>query len=126
MRSYFKNAKVEKVYLLCLDAKGKVLSCREVSEGSVNAAVISIRRIVEIALMDGATAVVLAHNHPSGLALPSDKDLSTTLQVEQALAAVDVGLLDHFIIEENECISLADSGHFRPRISFASLPKVPL
>ena len=66
----FFGRQVETVFLLCLDAKCKVLCCKEVGEGSVNSTSISIRRIVELALGANATSVVLAHNHPSGVAVP--------------------------------------------------------
>lgn len=123
MLPYFKGSKVEKVFLLCMDAKGQVLNCREVAEGTVNATTISIRKTAEIALAEGATAVVLAHNHPSGFAMPSEKDVATTIQLEQALAAIDVGLVDHLIVEGDEFISMVDSGKFRPRYIYASLQR---
>ncbi|MBO5868761.1 MAG: RadC family protein, partial [Oscillospiraceae bacterium] len=68
MLPFYKDCKVEKAYILCLDAKGQVLNCREVAEGTMNATNISVRKIAEIALAEGAAAVVLAHNHPTGVA----------------------------------------------------------
>ncbi len=110
----FRNLRDENVLMLCLDAKGKLLCCREVGKGSVNASSISTRRIAEIALGVNATAVVLAHNHPSGIAIPSAEDLSTTLQIAQALRAVDVILLDHIVVADEDYVSMAQSGCFRP------------
>lgn len=104
----------ETVYLLCLDAKSKVLCCREVSEGSVNAAGISMRKIVDVALSSNATSVVLAHNHPSGVAVPSTEDVYTTQRVAKALDAVDVILVDHLVVADGDYISLAQSGYCRP------------
>ena len=69
----------------------------EIGEGSVNAAGISIRKVVETALAANATSVVLAHNHPSGLALPSGEDVQTTRRVAAALQTVDVELADHLV-----------------------------
>jgi DNA repair protein RadC len=100
----------ETVFLLCLDARCKVLSCREVGEGSINSANVSIRRIVEMALASKASSVVLAHNHPSGIALPSAEDRATTRRVAAALSLVDVALVDHIIVAENDFVSLAESG----------------
>jgi DNA repair protein RadC len=100
----------ETVFLLCLDARCKVLSCREVGEGSINSANVSIRRIVEMALASKASSVVLAHNHPSGIALPSAEDRATTRRVAAALSLVDVVLVDHIIVAENDFVSLAESG----------------
>jgi DNA repair protein RadC len=101
----------ETVFLLCLDARCKVLSCREVGEGSINSANVSIRRIVEMALASKASSVVLAHNHPSGIALPSAEDRATTRRVAAALSLVDVVLVDHIIVADHDFVSLADSGY---------------
>lgn len=110
LTSFFVGRRVEMVYLLCLDAKCKVITCREVGEGSVNSANVPIRRIVEIALGTGATSVVLAHNHPSGLALPSGEDIATTRRVAAALSTVDVQLVDHIIVADEDFVSLVQSG----------------
>lgn len=114
MLPYFIGKTNETVYLLCLDAKCKVLCCREVSEGSVNAASISLRKIVDVALSSNATSVVLAHNHPSGLAVPSAEDVYTTQRVAKALDAVEVILVDHLVVADGDYISLAQSGCYRP------------
>lgn len=111
---YFIGRTNETVYLLCLDAKCKVLCCREVSEGSVNAASISMRKIVDVALSSNATSVILAHNHPSGLAVPSAEDVYTTQRVAKALGAVEVFLVDHLVVADGDYISLAQSGCYRP------------
>ena len=101
----------ETVFLLCLDAKCKVLSCKEVGEGSVNSAGISIRKIVETALAANATTVVLAHNHPSGVALPSNDDVQTTRRIAAALSAVEVHLADHIVVAEGDYVSMVQSGY---------------
>lgn len=111
---YFRHARNETVYLLCLDAKCKVLCCKEVGEGSVNSAAVPIRRIVEMALEANATSVVLAHNHPSGLALPSGDDVQTTCRLAVALNAVEIELVDHIIVADEDYVSLAQSGLYRP------------
>lgn len=108
---YFFGRDTETVFLLCLDAKCKVLCCKEVGMGSVNAASISVRRIVETALAANATAVVLAHNHPSGMALPSDEDVLTTRRVAMALSAVEIRLVDHIVVADDDYVSMAQSGY---------------
>lgn len=108
------NRRNEMVFLLCLDAKRKVLCCKEVGEGSVNSAAIPIRRIVEMALDANATSVVLAHNHPSGIACPSDEDRFTTHRLAIALRAVEIELSDHLIFADGEFVSLAQSGVYDP------------
>ncbi len=112
---FFHGRRNETVFILCMDAKCKVLSCQEVGEGSVNSASVPIRRIVQMALAVNATSVVLAHNHPSGLALPSDEDVQTTRQLAMALNAVEIGLADHIIVADEDYVSLLQSGlYVRP------------
>lgn len=111
---YFHGRRNETVFMLCLDAKGKVLCCKEVGEGSVNSANIPIRRVVEIALSVNATTVILAHNHPSGLAIPSHEDILTTRRVALALDAVEICLADHIVVADDDFVSLVQSGQFRP------------
>ena len=104
----------EMVFLLCLDAKCKLLCCRFIGEGSVNSANIPVRRIVEVALAINATSVVLAHNHPSGIAVPSHEDIFTTQRIATALEAVDVILADHIIVADDDFVSMAQTGVCRP------------
>ena len=101
----------ETVFLLWLDAKCKVLCCKEVGEGSVNSASISVRKIVETALAANATTVILAHNHPSGVAVPSGEDAQTTRRIAAALSAVEVHLADHIIVADGDYVSMVQSGY---------------
>ena len=112
--SHFYGRRNETVFLLCLDAKCKLLCCREIGEGSVNSAAIPIRRIVETALASNATSVVLAHNHPSGIATPSPEDVYTTRRLAAALQTVDVVLADHIVVADDDFVSLVQSGLYRP------------
>lgn len=111
---YFLGRCNETVFLLCLDAKGKVICCRMVGEGGINSAGVPVRRIVEVSLSVKATSVVLAHNHPSGIALPSQEDISTTQRIATALEAVDVILADHLVIADDDFTSMVQSGYYRP------------
>lgn len=112
---YFYGREQETVFLLCLDAKCKVLCCKMVGEGNVNSANIPIRRVVEIALGANATTVVLAHNHPSGLAIPSADDIQTTQRVAAALEAVEIILADHIVVSRDDFVSIVQSQYFRPQ-----------
>ncbi len=114
MVPFFYGRRNETVFLLCLDAKCKVLACKEIGEGSVNSAGVPIRRIVETALACNATTVVLAHNHPSGLALPSGEDVQTTHRVAAALNAVEIALADHIVVADDDFVSIVQSGYYRP------------
>ena len=110
LQSFFYGRRNETVFLLCLDAKCKVLCCKEIGEGSVNSAAVPIRRIVETALGANATTVILAHNHPSGLAVPSPEDIQASLRVAAALNTVDIVLADHLIIADDDYVSVVQSG----------------
>ena len=114
LMNFFEGRSQETVFLLCLDAKCKVLCCQQVGEGSVNSAGVPLRRVVETALAANATTVVLAHNHPSGLALPSHEDIATTRRVAVALDAVEITLADHIIVADGDFVSLVQSGYYRP------------
>ena len=111
---YFKDKKNETVYLLAMDAKCKVISCKEVGEGSVNSAAVPIRRIVEMSLAANASTVILSHNHPSGLAIPSAEDIHTTRKLAMALDSVGIELTDHMIVADGDCVSLVQSGFYNP------------
>lgn len=106
----FIGRRVETVFLVCTDVKCRVLGCQLLHTGSVNSTEVSSRKVVETALRFNAAAAVLAHNHPGGMALPSQQDLSTTHRLQQALASVGVRLLDHIIVADGDFVSLADSG----------------
>ena len=108
--NYFHGRKNETIMLLCLDAKCKRIVCREIGEGSVNSASISARKVAEIALSVNATSVILAHNHPSGVALPSTDDISTTRMIAKSLRAVDFVLTDHIVVAEDDYVSMTQSG----------------
>lgn len=109
----FINCRNETVYLACLDAKMKVLDCRPMSSGSVNSTHIEVRSIAQMALLQNASAVILAHNHTSGIALPSKEDEIATIQVQQALKPLGVELLDHIIVAGDDFVSLAQNGLLR-------------
>lgn len=100
----------ERAWLLCLDARCRVIECRELCRGALNSANLPFRRVVEAALLANATTVVLAHNHTSGTLLPSLEDLEYTKQVSRALELVEVSLSDHFILGEQNYISMKASG----------------
>ena len=110
---FFHGERDEVVYMICLDAKFKVLSCKLMSRGSVNTANINVRKIVENALAYNSMSVILAHNHISGVALPSQEDQESTRRIFEALKAVDIKLSDHIIVADGDYVSMADNGFFR-------------
>ena len=111
LQPYFYGRLKETVYLLCLDAKCKALCCKEIGEGGINSAGISVRKVVETAIREGASTVVLAHNHPSGIAIPSPEDVQTTRRIAAALHSVEVILADHIVVAEDDYVSMVQSGY---------------
>lgn len=109
LRPHFLNRRNEVVFMLCLDAKHKLLSCKMLGEGSINSANISSRKIVELAVRENATFLILAHNHPSGLALPSAEDVQTTRHLARTLQAMEIVLVDHLVFSDDDFVSIASS-----------------
>ena len=101
---------MEMLYQVCLDAKGKLLTCRCISKGSVAASPVSVRQVVENGLYAGASSIILAHNHPSGVALPSQQDLLVTRQIQEALSPLNIRLADHVVVADSDYVSMAESG----------------
>lgn len=110
LKDKFVGRDYEAVVLLLLDSKFKEVFCGVVSKGSVSACEIYVRKVIELAVLYNAKFAVLAHNHPSGLALPSNADIVTTKKVYQALRLIDVALIDHIIVADDDYVSLKESG----------------
>jgi DNA repair protein RadC len=106
----FQDKKEELVYLLGLDAMNRVVGCYQLFSGTVNAVSFSSRKVVEAALNMKATGVVLAHNHPSGIAIPSSEDIQTTRTLSKVLRVMDIALLDHVVVASGDYVSMAESG----------------
>lgn len=97
---------VETVFLLLLDNKFNLIECVKVHEGSVNSSAITLRRLIETALFKRASMAVLAHNHPSGVALPSSDDLFTTREIKRAFDLMEIKLLAHMIVAGNSYLDI--------------------
>ena len=93
-----------------LDAQHKVVGVEEAFRGTLTQTSVYPREIVKKALMRNAAAVIFAHNHPSGVAQPSQSDELLTRNLREALALVEVKVLDHFIVAGNQAISFAERG----------------
>ena len=106
----FAGERRELVFLLCLDRKGRLLACKRLAEGDVASADLNIRKVVEMALLTSASAVILAHNHPSGNAAASRNDITATRQVEMALESIEATLNDHIIFAGEDTLSFAQCG----------------
>lgn len=100
----------ELILALLLDARRRPLLCRQVGRGVVNAAEISVRKLAELCLERHASSVVLAHNHPSGVAMPSAEDERFTRQLKNALDLLGVELTDHIVVAGTEYVSMREAG----------------
>jgi DNA repair protein RadC len=95
---------------LYLDNRNRVIACEELFRGTIDGATVHPREIVKRALAHNAAAVILAHNHPSGVAEPSQADELITRRVKESLATVDIRVLDHLVIGDGRCESMAERG----------------
>ena len=95
---------------LFLDTRHRVLAFEALFHGTIDGASVYPRQVVKRALAHNAAAVILTHNHPSGIAEPSQADRLLTTRLKDALALVDVRVLDHFIVGDGEPLSMADYG----------------
>lgn len=100
----------ETFLILYLDSQHQVILDEILFEGTINAASIYPREIVKRALFHNAAAIIVAHNHPSGIAEPSRADENVTSRIAESLSLVDIRLLDHFIVGESTVTSLAERG----------------
>jgi DNA repair protein RadC len=95
---------------LFLDNRHRVICFEEVFRGTIDGASVHPREIVKLALARNAAAVILAHNHPSGVAEPSQADELITARLREALGLVDIRVLDHFVVGDVQCVSFAERG----------------
>ncbi|MDE2098486.1 MAG: DNA repair protein RadC [Patescibacteria group bacterium] len=104
------DREAETFCVLYLDNRHRLIEFREEFQGTIDGASVHPREIVKRALAFNAAAVIIAHNHPSGVAEPSRADEMITERLKAALALVDVRLLDHFLVAGGECLSFAEKG----------------
>lgn len=93
-----------------LDTRHQLIACEEMFRGTINGCHVYVREVVRFALKVNAGAVICAHNHPSGIPEPSQADISITRRLKEALALMDIRLLDHFICGGSKHTSLAERG----------------
>lgn len=96
--------------LLLLDTQHRVIQFVELFRGTIDSASVYPRDLVELVLDKQAAAVIVCHNHPSGIAEPSQADRRITERIKNALATIDVSLLDHMIVGDHEIVSFVEKG----------------
>jgi DNA repair protein RadC len=95
---------------LFLDNRHRLIAFEEIFRGTIDGASVHPREIVRLTLLHNAASVIVAHNHPSGVVEPSHADEGVTRRLRQALALIDVRLLDHFIVGDGRCFSFSEHG----------------
>ncbi|WP_028534775.1 RadC family protein [Paludibacterium yongneupense] len=101
---------IEVFVVIFLSVRNQVLAIREVSSGTLTETRVYPREVVRQALSHNASAVIVAHNHPSGFAEPSEADIRLTGRLSSALELVDIRMLDHFVVTEGLAVSFAERG----------------
>lgn len=111
---YFAGLEYEAVLLVCMDSRYRVRHAGIVTRGSVNAAEVNTRLILQTALLHNATMVVLAHNHPDGSAVPSTEDVETTRYLRRVLRSANIALMDHIVVAGEEFTSMHNTPMLAP------------
>jgi len=109
LRLRFSEREHEVFAILFLDNRHRLIEIEEMFRGTIDGAQVYAREVVKAALRHNAAAVVLTHNHPSGVSEPSQADKTITNRLKDALALVDVRVLDHFVVGDS-VVSFAESG----------------
>lgn len=107
---YFKGVMHEEFHIVLLNNKNVIIDTFKLFEGTPTEAHVYIRTIIEKIIQYHATALIIAHNHPTGNLTPSSSDISLTERIKNALSFIDVRLLDHLIIGDNDSYSFAEHG----------------
>ena len=110
MRMRLRDLRYEVFCCVYVDTHHRVIGFEELFRGTIDNASVHPREVVRQALMHNASAVILAHNHPSGVAEPSQADELITRRLQQALGMIDIRVIDHLIIGDGVCVSFADRG----------------
>lgn len=110
LRAHLRDRDREIFSALFLDTRHRLIACEDLFQGSLDSTAVHPRVVVERALAQHAAAVIVAHNHPSGVNEPSTADIQITQRLREALELMEIRLLDHFIIGDGEPVSLAERG----------------
>ena len=117
LRPNFIGRNDEAVFVLCLDAKCQVICCNMVSQGTANSAPFPFRKVVELVIKSKAASVVISHNHPGGIAVPSPEDIAVTKRLVGLLSDIEVVLVDHVVFaDDGDYVSMVQSNYFDPRL----------
>jgi len=110
LKARMANESAEVFGVLWLDTRHRVIRCVDLSRGTIDGASVYPREVVRSGLKDNASAGVLFHNHPSGMAEPSQADIALTRKLKEALGLIDIRVLDHIVVGGSTAVSMAERG----------------
>lgn len=110
LQARLRDCEREQFGLLMLDSQHQLIAFRTLFNGTINSAAVYPRELIRQVMIDNAAAIILVHNHPSGVAEPSHADIQLTGQIKTAMQSIDVPVLDHFVVGDKETISFAQRG----------------
>ncbi len=109
---YIDKTNIESIYVLCFDGKDSLITYRVLSEGDINSSTVDYRKLASIVLETKAASVIISHNHPHGIALPSKADIDATMDMLSFLETLKVKLKDHIILADDSHFSMVNSPRF--------------
>ncbi|MBQ8507725.1 MAG: JAB domain-containing protein [Clostridia bacterium] len=115
--------KVERFYMLCLDARGRMKECVFIQEGTESGTLFNLRKLLVEVVRVAPNAVVISHNHPRRTLRPSQDDIDCTRAAIRALAGLGVPLLDHVIIAGGHAVSMRDNGFIPAQVWLRQAPE---
>lgn len=117
----FIGLKEERLYILLFDTKMRMLDCRMVTRGSDNSLAVDVRALLKSSLIKNASCVVLAHNHPDGVAIPSMRDIETTNNYVVYFNDIGVTLLEHYVVVDDICTPILNDLQYH----YTPVPQMP-
>lgn len=106
LKSRFYGKRSEIIVAVFLDGRGQYINSTEIDRGTSTETSFRPRELVEVAMRCGAAKMILSHNHPNGFAVPSPADIRATIDIKDILNQLDIELVDHIIVAENDCFSM--------------------
>ncbi len=111
----FAGANIEQVYMICVNARNRMMEAKLIGEGSSDCVIVNQRKILKEAINNDAKSVILVHNHITGIALPSNADVENTIKIRACLEAAEIELADHFVYTEKGCVSILKDARYKYR-----------
>jgi len=109
LKCYYKGIPHEEFYVIYLDQKNNIINAESVFEGTINETKVYTRELIKSCLKKNAASIIIAHNHPSGSVQPSNADINITDKIKNALNLLDIRLLDHIVIGDNQSYSFSEN-----------------